>query len=163
MIVVSDTTALSNLAIVQQLALLKQLYREVCIPQAVADELNQVSSENIAVRAVVDLPWIQVCSVRNFAQVETLRNDRQLDPGESEAIVLALELNADRLLIDERLGRREAIRLGLPITGVLGILIAAKQEGLLSAVKPVLDDLILEAGFWINEQLYVEILESAKE
>jgi uncharacterized protein len=163
MIVVSDTTALSNLAIVQQLALLQQLYQEVCIPQAVANELNQVSSENIVIKAVLDLPWVRVCSVRNFAQVETLRSDRQLDPGESEAIVLALELNADRLLIDERLGRREAIRLGLPITGVLGILVAAKQEGLLSAVKPILDDLIYASGFWVSEQLYVEILQSVKE
>jgi hypothetical protein len=74
-----------------------------------------------------------------------------------------VELNVDELLIDERLGRREAKRLGLPIIGVLGILVVAKGRGLISAVKPVLDDLILQAGFRVSDRLYTEILQVAEE
>lgn len=76
---------------------------------------------------------------------------------------ISVELNVDELLIDERLGRREAKRLGLPIIGVLGILVVAKGRGLISAVKPVLDDLILQAGFRVSDRLYTEILQVAEE
>ena len=163
MIIVSDTSVLSNLAVIEQLPLLQQLYNKVIIPQAVRNELSNASPENINIRAVVALSWIEIRLVKNTVLVETLLHDRELDQGEAEAIALALELPAKRLLIDERLGRREATRLGIPITGVLGILIAAKTEGLLPLVKPVMDDLIIKAGFWVSEQLYAEILQVAGE
>ncbi len=163
MIIVSDTSVLSNLAVIEQLQLLQQLYNQVIIPQAVRNELSNASAENINIRAVVALSWIEIRLVKNTVLVETLLHDRELDQGEAEAIALALELPAKRLLIDERLGRREATRLGIPITGVLGILIAAKTEGLLPLVKPVMDDLIIKAGFWVSEQLYAEILQVAGE
>ncbi len=163
MIIVSDTSVLSNLAIIEQLPLLQQLYNQVIISQAVRNELSIASPENINIRAVVALSWIEIRLVKNTVLVETLLHDRELDQGEAEAIALALELPAKRLLIDERLGRREATRLGIPITGVLGILIAAKTEGLLPLVKPVMDDLIIRAGFWVSEQLYAEILQVAGE
>jgi len=163
MIVVSDTSALSNLAIVEQLALLQYLYNKVVIPQAVADELIRASPENAIIKTVLALDWIEIRQVRNLLLVESLRRDRELDAGEAAAIALTVELQAQRLLIDERAGRREAIRLGLAVTGVLGVLIAAKAEGVLPAVKPVLDRLIQQAGFWVSEPLYAEILQAAKE
>ena len=86
-----------------------------------------------------------------------------LDLGEAEAIALAVELNADRLLIDERLGRVIAVRSGLQVTGVLGILIAAKRRNLIQDVKPMLDALIQQVGFWVDEQLYAEVLQAAGE
>ncbi len=91
---------------------------------------------------------------------QTLQNN--LDIGEAEAITLAVELNADRLIVDERRGRKEAIRLGLRVTGILGILLAAKQQGLVSFIQPLLDDLIAN-GFWIREELYAELLQLAGE
>ena len=66
-------------------------------------------------------------------------------------------MNANRLLIDERRGRNEAIQLGLQVTGLLGILLAAKRQGLIPLVQPLLDSLIVQ-GFWIREELYAEIL-----
>lgn len=163
MIVVSDTSVLSNLAIIEQLSLLQQLYDTVIIPQAVAQELASASPENLEIKAVLDLPWIETRQVTNPTMVEMLQDDRELDKGEAEAITIAFELQAQRLLIDERLGRREAIHLGLSVTGVLGVLIAAKAEDILPAVKPIVDDLITKAGFWVNEQLYAEILRVAGE
>ena len=65
----------------------------------------------------------------------------------------SIELGADDLLIDERLGRREALQLGLPVIGVLGILVAAKQRGLIPMVQPVMDALIDEAGFRVSDRL----------
>jgi hypothetical protein len=66
-------------------------------------------------------------------------------------------------LIDERLGQREASRLGLSITGLLGILLVAKQRGLVEAIRPIMDDLINEAGFRVSSQLYAEFLAMAGE
>jgi hypothetical protein len=65
---------------------------------------------------VQTLQWLEVCSVSDRVMVEQLQNTAQLNPGESEAIALALEINADLLLIDERRGRTEANHLGIRIT-----------------------------------------------
>ncbi|MGB3557770.1 MAG: DUF3368 domain-containing protein, partial [Geitlerinemataceae cyanobacterium] len=96
-----------------------------------------------------------------FTLVNTLQI--QLDPGEAEAISLALELNANRLLIDERLGRSIATQYGLKIRGILGLLINAKEQGLIQVLKPILDDLIDRAGFRVRQDLYDRILQEVGE
>lgn len=86
-----------------------------------------------------------------------------LGQGEAEAIVLAVEVNADLLLIDEKLGRKEAAKKGLACIGVLGTLIDAKQAGLLPKIEPILNDLVFNAGFHIDKSLYSHVLQLAGE
>jgi uncharacterized protein len=161
MIVVSDTSALSNLALVNHLWLLEAIYKTVIVPDAVASELAAAS--NPIISAILQLCWIQTQPLTNPQLANQLLQDRGLDAGEANAIALALELQADDLLIDERLGRQEAIRLGLSIIGILGILLVAKQRSLIPQVQPVMDALIDQAGFRVSPQLYQRILALAQE
>jgi len=102
MIVVSDTSALSNLALVDQIWLLEAIYQTVIIPDVVAHELAAASNPTIS--AILQLDWIQTQSLTNPQLANQLQQDRGLDAGEANAIALALDLQADDLLIDERLG-----------------------------------------------------------
>ncbi|MCF2971477.1 DUF3368 domain-containing protein [Synechococcus sp. Nb3U1] len=161
MIVVSDTSALSNLALVGHLWLLEALYQNVIIPDVVASELAAASNPTIP--AILQLNWIQAQLLTNSELADQLQQERGLDAGEANAIALAFELQADDLLIDERLGRQEAIRLGLSIIGILGVLLVAKQRSLIPQVQPVMDALINQAGFRVSPQLYQRILAFAQE
>jgi hypothetical protein len=161
MIVISDTSALSNLALVDHLWLLEAIYQTVIIPDVVASELAAAS--NPAILSILQLTWIQTQPLTNSELADQLQQDRGLDAGEANAIALAFELQADDLLIDERLGRQEAIRLGLSIVGILGILLVAKQRSLIRQVQPVMDALINQAGFRVSPQLYQRILALAQE
>ncbi|MGB3517604.1 MAG: DUF3368 domain-containing protein [Elainellaceae cyanobacterium] len=161
MIVVSDTSALSNLAMVDHLWLLEAIYQTVIIPGMVANELAAAS--NPIISGIPKLGWIQIQALTNSQLADKLQQERGLDAGEANAIALALELQADDLLIDERLGRQEAIRLGLSIIGILGILLVAKQRSLISQVQPVMDALIKKAGFRVSPQLFQRVLILAQE
>ena len=101
MIVVSDTSALANLAIVDHLWLLESIYQTVIIPDVVARELSAAS--NPLILAILQAGWIQPQPLTNSELVNQLQQERGLDAGEANAIALALELQADDLLIDERL------------------------------------------------------------
>ena len=160
MIVVSDTSPISNLAAIGQLVILQQLYSEVIIPTAVYQELLDSGVEDPAVLAIQTLDWVQVCSVTNAVLSQSLQ--ASLDAGEAEAIVLAVELAADRLLMDERRGRQQAMQAGLKVTGLLGVLLAAKQQSVIATVQPILDALIAN-GFWVRDELYAETLRLAGE
>ncbi|MEE3719003.1 DUF3368 domain-containing protein [Tumidithrix elongata RA019] len=160
MIVVSDTSAISNLAVIGQLALLHKLYGEIVIPSAVYQELLNADITNPASSAIQTLDWVQIRSITNIALFQTLH--KTLDLGEAEAITLAVELNADRLIIDERRGRKAAIASGVQVIGLLGILLAAKRQGLIGSVQLMLDELI-NRGFWVQTEVYEEILKLAGE
>ena len=155
MIVVSDTSPVLNLARIGRLGLLPLLYERVLIPSAVFEELTASKSD---LPPAIDLgsePWLIVASANDRQRVQELRGD--LDPGEAEAIVLAIEHRADLLLVDERRARRTAIAAGLTVTGLLGVVARAKRAGLIDLAKPVLDELIQIARFWIGYDLYAEI------
>ncbi|MBO1351751.1 MAG: DUF3368 domain-containing protein [Hormoscilla sp. GUM202] len=131
---------------------------EYAYPQQFEKKLLLLDSPGMA--EVETAPWIQVINVQNQNVVESFRE--QLDRGESEAIALGMELEADLLVIDEARGRQVAQAIGLNIIGTVGTLIKAKQRGLIPAVTPLLDELIIK-GFRINIQLYQTALQRAGE
>jgi predicted nucleic acid-binding protein len=162
-IIISDTSVITNLAAIEQLHLLPQLYNQVIIPEAVYRELTEIELPVPGTIEIKNAPWVEIRQVVNRSIVQQLREQARLDIGESEAISLALELKADLLLIDERRGRMEANRLGLRITGLLGLLIEAKQRDLIIAVKPLIDTLITTSAFRVSSALYNQILEIVNE
>ncbi|MDZ8136933.1 MAG: DUF3368 domain-containing protein [Nostoc sp. DedQUE04] len=161
MIVVSDTSPINNLAAINHLHLLQQLYGTVLIPEAVYRELTDPNFPVAGATEAQTFIWIQTRPVQDRTLVEALSNE--LDIGEAEAIALALEMKANQVLIDERRGRMIAARLNLGYTGILGILVEAKSQRLISAVKPLLDALINQAGFWVAEPLYKRVLQLVDE
>ncbi|MBL1179247.1 DUF3368 domain-containing protein [Pantanalinema sp. GBBB05] len=161
MTVVCNTSPITNLAAIAQLDLLRQLYGEIVIPQAVYNELTVLPNPVPGTSEVQTLPWIRVQQVRNQTQVTEFR--RTVDLGEAEALALALEMAAERLLIDDAAGRAIALELGLKITGVLGVLLIAKQRQLIVAVQPLMDNLISQAGFWVSDELYARVLHQSGE
>jgi len=159
-IVVSNTTPFSELAKVGRMNLLGDIFGKVIIPQEVYDEIT--TGTHPAVNAVKSANWIEVLSIRNSQQVSILQSETNLDLGECAAIILAEELGADRVLIDEWAARKVAKSRHLPVTGTVGILLIAKHQGLIESVKPVLDELMAQ-GKRISQQLYQEVLDMAKE
>jgi predicted nucleic acid-binding protein len=155
LIVVSDTSPILNLARIGRLEFLASLYGQVLIPPAVSAEL--AARTDVVPAIDVDcISWLIVAIPKDQNRVQELL--KNLDAGEAEAIVLAVEHRAELLLVDERRGRRTAEAAGLRITGLLGVLADAKRAGLIELVKPVLDDLIGNARFWIGHDLYREVL-----
>nr|WP_199307797.1 MULTISPECIES: DUF3368 domain-containing protein [unclassified Leptolyngbya] len=146
------------MAAIQYLQLLPELYQQVIIPEAVYRELTDLDPPVPGTLEVQTASWLGIRQVTHREVVERLQNEVRLDPGESEAIALSLELNADLLLIDERRGRAEANRLGVKITGLLGILVEAKQKNVIPAVKPLMDALIATSDFRVSKALYNQIL-----
>jgi hypothetical protein len=152
-IVVSDTSPVTSLTDVGEVDLLRLLFTSVLVPREVQRELE---------RGSVNLPnWIDVRDVQDRSAVARL--GAEIDPGEAEALVLAIELKAERVLIDEAEARKVAARLGLRFVGVLGVLLEAKDRGHLPAVRPVLDKLVQTAGFWLSDDLYRRTVEAAGE
>jgi hypothetical protein len=160
---VSNTSPISNLARIDRLDLLPEQFSEVWIPHTVEVELGRVP--DVAARKSIDAAkrtgWLRsrVPTDSNLISLLTV----ELDRGESEAIALALELKADRLLIDEREGRAVARHLGLKLTGVLGVLLRAKRMGRITAIEPEIDALRTKAHFYISPALETAILKKAGE
>ena len=164
MIVVSDTSPITNLAAISYLDLLQHLYGFIIIPIAVYDEMVRVDKIVPGALEVQNYSWIKTQKIINTQQVKALRESQEnIDLGEAEAIILALELKADLLLMDERRGRAVASSYGLSLTGLLGVLVQAKKTGLIPAVKPLIEQLIKEADFRVSDKVYATILEFAKE
>jgi len=160
-IVVSDTSPLRALQVLSLVQLLEDMYREVIIPPQVAAELAR-PQRRFAAFDLHKWPFIRVERSQNIgllAQIQT----RQLDPGETEALALALEKSAVLLLIDERLGRRVATEMGLHPVGTLGILLQAKQQGLVAAIRPLINQLQVQIDFRLSPALTAEVLRIAGE
>ena len=159
MIIVSNTTPLSELAKIDRLPLLQTLFNTILIPQEVHTELT--TGDHPATLLIPAATWIETRTVNHPERIAQLLQPG-LDRGECAAITLAEELNADRLLMDERAGRNLAQKLGLPIIGTIGILILAKQQGILNAIAPLLNDLMAQ-GTWISPAFHRQVLQLVNE
>ncbi len=133
MIVVSDTTPLISLMKINRLNLLEKLYGSVSIPKAVFDELTSNEIYHTETEFIIQSKFIECREIINKQALQILQAVTSLDLGESEAIILAQELNADVLLMDESKGRKIAQKLNIPLSGVLGILIDCFDAKLLTA------------------------------
>ncbi len=151
MIVVADSSPLIALARIGRLELLHELFGLLLVPEAVWQELTAVDDGRAGVAELMKAAWLERRGVQDQSLVSLLRQN--LGAGESEAIVLARESGADVLLMDESLGRAAAKRLGLPVTGLVGVLIEARERGLLADASDLIRQLREQAGFWISDAL----------
>jgi predicted nucleic acid-binding protein len=159
-VIVSDTSPIRALTHLGRIELLRDLFGEVLIPPAVDEELRN-PPPGLALVDIHEFTFVTLRAPRDRHRVADLL--RTLDPGESEALALALELGVSAILIDEAAGRAMALRLGLLPVGVLGTLIRAKQRGLIVSVGPMIDCLVSEIGFFVSDDLRTEILRRAGE
>jgi uncharacterized protein len=160
-VVVSDTSPIRALHFLDLLEVLPVLFDSILIPPTVAAELVRTGGRFHLIE-VNDYPFLQIRAAHDEEQVKRLLP--LLDRGEAEAIVLAHEIAADAILIDEADGRQVAQdEYGLRAIGTLGILLSAKQHSLLPAVRPLVDQLRDGMGFFVSESLYQEVLRRANE
>ena len=160
MIVVSDTTPLISLLKIDCIDLLEKLFGQVLIPQAVFEELTADERFKFEADQISRKQFIIVKAVHNLESVSILKRATGLDQGESEAIVLTDELNADVLLMDEAKGRAVSSQMGLKIMGTIGILMAAYEEKELTAdkVKCCIEGL-QNAGRHISQKHYQMLMD----
>lgn len=166
MTIVSDTSPVLNLAAIDSLHLLGSLYPSVIIPPAVQGELASLAQRQsrFATSDPAALPsFLRVEPLSASAQIFAAEFRRRLHPGEAEAMALAIDLQADLLLLDERAARLLARQQGLRTRGLLGVLVAAKRRHLVPAVAPLLDRLDREAHFHMSAQLRGDVLRSVGE
>ena len=158
-IVIVNATPIISLALIGQLPLLSALYHHVLTPPAVEAEVLAGGTSGIGVSELRKYDWIQVTPLQDPRRADLLSD---LDRGEAEVIALAQEINADLVVIDERLARRHAKRLGLTLTGTIGVLLKAKQRNLIPLVSPLIDTL-QKNGIRLGDALVAEALRLAGE
>ena len=151
--VVSNTTPIISLLKLNQLELLQKFYSEVYIPSAVYEEIEVGKSKEFY-KDLSKISWINIIEIQDKQAVKYFLD---LDLGEAEAIVLATEIEADLILLDEKLGRFHAKHANLKVTGTIGVLLRAKTEGYIKKLGPLLAELTTK-GVWISEKLKTEIL-----
>lgn len=158
--VVVNTTPLIALSHVGQLDLLRRLYGEIIIPEAVYRELS-VKTESVCKKAVdSSLDWIRIGKIKN--QLAKSMYKTQLHDGEVEVMILSKEIGADVVLIDGANAKKHAKYLDLPVTGTLGILIKARQKGYVEELKPILDQMV-QNGIYISQSVIQMCLEQVGE
>ena len=153
MIVVADTSPINYLILIQEIDILPKMYGSVVVPQTVRDELVRLSAPQL-VRSWVDhLPvWLEVRSPLALPDSSLAK----LDAGERDAITLATELQADQLIVDDREGRREAERRGIPAIGTLGVLREAATLKLLNIQVAV--ERLQGTSFYVAPEVFAKLL-----
>lgn len=161
--VVSNTSPVSNLAIIGKLDVLGRQFGTIHIPRAVQAELDRLEHEAArwSIHQALAAGWLKVEPVTSSDLARHLESF--LDAGEAEAIALASGSGSDLLIMDESAGRAAARDLGLDMTGTLGVLLREKRAGRLSSMGAEMDRLVGEAGFYLSEKVRMRLLEAAGE
>ncbi len=154
--VVSNATPIISLAI-DQLSLLQTLFGEISVPKAVDEEIKAKEAFGYE---EIDSEYFQVIEITGTKYLGLLLKD--LDLGEAETILLSIEIEADVLIIDERLGYQIAKSQKINAIGTLSVLLMAKQQGLIESVKPLLDEMI-QKGRWYSHTVYNHFLKQIGE
>lgn len=152
MIVVSDTSPINYLLLIDQLDLLPLLFERIIIPDAVRDEMLNEGAPLILQQWIKNPPlWLEVQTISAIDQ-----SLNRLDIGEQAAITLAQTLPADLLIIDERLGRKKAIERSIHIIGTLGILDEAGSQGWIDLAHSLTQ--LQQTNFRISRQMIQALL-----
>ena len=148
-LIISDRSCFITLSNIGELSLLRLLYKQIVTTTEIAQEFGE------------SLPdWVEIIAVSDKAKQELL--EMQVDKGEASAIALALESENPFLIIDDYKARKLAQNLKLNHTGTIGVIIAAKQKGIINSIKPILEK-IKETNFRISTDLELQALIKAKE
>lgn len=158
--VIVNSTPLLVLGNIGQLDVLHKMYGEIIIPEAVFREVTE--KDDAASQAVCAANnWIIVEAVQNTSEYALYR--ARLHAGEVETMILAQQSpKADLIVLDDNAARKTAEFLGLTVTGTIGILLKAKQNGIIAQIKPLLNE-IMQNGFFISDRLLQMILQAAGE
>ena len=162
--VIVDSSTLIHLSAIGRFPLLTDLFGRLTVTPAVWREVVEQGKDRTriaALEAAREHGALEVREPANQPLVRSLRHD--LDDGEAEVIALAVENPGSLALLDESDARRLATSFGIEKTGAIGVLIRAKLEGRIESLRPELDRLRTEAGFWIGEDLYQRVLQAAGE
>lgn len=147
MIIVSNSSPIISLSSVGRIDLLEKLFSEIHIPSHVYTEIKAKNKYGFN---EVDSIFIKVTEIKN--KNSSLILETEIDKGEAEAIELSLELKADLLILDDRLGLKIAKNLGIESIGTLGILLLAKENGFIQNSKDLLDEMIAK-GRWYSPKV----------
>lgn len=152
-----NTTPIISLASIDKLNVLKELFGEILIPQSVYNEIKAKESYGYK---EVDSDYIKVQTIKGIKYRDLLLN--QLDLGEAETIILATEINADYVIIDDNIGYKIAKNSGLKVIRTLSVLLKAKDKGIIEEIRPLLDEMILK-GRWYSKKVYESFLKKIGE
>ena len=160
--VVTNSTPLIELSKINRLDLLRDVYGTILIPKEVYVEVVTDGIGKPGAAEVKAAEWIHCQSVAHKDQISILQTQHSLHLGESATIVLAKEVKAEQVILDDNAARQEAVARGLPVIGTVGVLLVAKTRSVIPVVRPILDNLRAQ-GTRISQDLYYQVIAEADE
>ena len=156
--IITNTTPIISLLKIDKLELLKELYGELTVPNAVYQGIEKGKHKPYYQNLKL-VDWIKIEKIKN---TDSLAFFVDLDKGEAEVLILAKEQKADLVILDEIMGRRYAKSLELNLTGTIGVLLKAKEKGMIDSIQEILTELT-EKGTWLNPKLIKRVIDLSNE
>ena len=158
----TNSTPLIELSKINQLNLLREVYGAILILEEVYIEVVVAGAGKPGAAEVEGAEWIYCQSVGDKREVRSLQSQYSLHLGECATIILAQEINAEQIILDDNAARREAIARGLPVIRTVGVLLVAKTQRIIPAVRTILDAL-RDHGTRVSQDLYYQVIARAEE